>query len=84
MLVYLPTLLPAPSVDDWAEMQWIPARLGIPHPTGYPLYVLLGKAFRPDPDRLARTPGRAAVRGVRGRFGRSSPVRRSLRSSCRS
>jgi hypothetical protein len=26
-------------------MQWIPARLAIPHPTGYPLYVLLGKAF---------------------------------------
>ena len=26
-------------------MQWIPARLAIPHPTGYPLYILLGKAF---------------------------------------
>jgi hypothetical protein len=45
MVVYLRTLLPGVSVGDWAEMQWIPARLGIPHPTGYPLYVLLGKAF---------------------------------------
>ncbi len=45
LVVYLRTLLPGPSVGDWAEMQWIPARLGIPHPTGYPLYVLLGKAF---------------------------------------
>ncbi|MEA2519505.1 MAG: hypothetical protein QOF49_1585, partial [Chloroflexota bacterium] len=45
LLVYLRTLLPGPSVGDWAEMQWIPARLAIPHPTGYPLYILLGKAF---------------------------------------
>ena len=45
LVVYLRTLLPGVSVGDWAEMQWIPARLGIPHPTGYPLYVLLGKAF---------------------------------------
>jgi hypothetical protein len=45
LLVYLRTHLPGPSVGDWAEMQWIPARLAIPHPTGYPLYVLLGKAF---------------------------------------
>jgi hypothetical protein len=45
LIVYLRTLLPGPSVGDWAEMQWIPAQLGIPHPTGYPLYVLLGKAF---------------------------------------
>jgi hypothetical protein len=45
MVVYLRTLLPGVSVGDWAEMQWIPAQLGIPHPTGYPLYVLLGKAF---------------------------------------
>ncbi|MFL5717170.1 MAG: protein O-mannosyl-transferase family [Chloroflexota bacterium] len=45
LTVYLLTLLPGPSVGDWGEMQWLPARLGIPHPTGYPLYVLLGKAF---------------------------------------
>ena len=45
MVVYLRTLLPGPSVGDWAEMQFIPAQLGIPHPTGYPLYVLVGKAF---------------------------------------
>jgi len=45
LVVYVRTLLPGVSVGDWAEMQWIPAQLGIPHPTGYPLYVLLGKAF---------------------------------------
>jgi hypothetical protein len=45
LVVYLRTILPGVSVGDWAEMQWIPAQLGIPHPTGYPLYVLLGKAF---------------------------------------
>ncbi|MDQ6795245.1 MAG: DUF2723 domain-containing protein, partial [Chloroflexota bacterium] len=33
------------SVGDWAESQSIPARLGIPHPTGYPLFVLTGKLF---------------------------------------
>ncbi len=33
------------SFGDWAEMQFIPATLGIAHPTGYPLYVLLGKLF---------------------------------------
>jgi hypothetical protein len=43
--IYLRTLLPGPSFGDWAEMQFIPAQLGIPHPTGYPLYVLLGKLF---------------------------------------
>jgi hypothetical protein len=45
LVVYVRTLLPGVSVGDWAEMQWIPAQLGIPHPTGYPLYILLGKAF---------------------------------------
>jgi hypothetical protein len=45
LVVYLRTLLPGPSFGDWAEMQFIPAQLGITHPTGYPLYVLLGKAF---------------------------------------
>jgi hypothetical protein len=43
--VYLRTMLPGVSVGDWAEMQFIPAQLGVPHPTGYPLYVLAGKLF---------------------------------------
>ena len=45
LVIYVRTLLSGPSFGDWAEMQFIPAQLGIPHPTGYPLYVLLGKAF---------------------------------------
>ena len=44
-LVYVRTLLQGVSVGDWAEAQMIPARLGILHPTGYPLYTLLGKLF---------------------------------------
>ena len=44
-LVYVRTLLQGVSVGDWAEAQMIPARLGILHPTGYPLYTLVGKAF---------------------------------------
>jgi hypothetical protein len=45
LVIYVRTLLPGPSFGDWAEMQFIPAQLGITHPTGYPLYVLFGKAF---------------------------------------
>jgi hypothetical protein len=45
LVVYMRTLLPGSSFGDWGEMQMIPAQLGVPHPTGYPLYVLLGKAF---------------------------------------
>jgi len=45
--LYLRTL--APSVvfifDDTLEMQYVVPRLGILHPTGYPLYTLLGKLF---------------------------------------
>jgi hypothetical protein len=44
-LVYRQTMLPGVSVGDWAEMQMIPAQLGVPHPTGYPLYTLLGFVF---------------------------------------
>jgi hypothetical protein len=44
-LVYVRTLVPGPTFGDWAEMQFVPAQLGVPHPTGYPLYVLLGKLF---------------------------------------
>ncbi len=46
-ILYLRTL--APSVvfifDDTLEMQYVVPRLGILHPTGYPLYTLLGKLF---------------------------------------
>lgn len=44
-VVYLRTMLPGVSVGDWAEMQFIPALLGVPHPTGYPIYVLTGWLF---------------------------------------
>jgi hypothetical protein len=45
LVVYLRTLVPGPTFGDWAEMQYVPAQLAIPHPTGYPLYVLVGKLF---------------------------------------
>jgi len=48
-VVYLRTVLPGVSVGDWAEAEMIPARLGIMHPTGYPLYTLLLKAFTTIP-----------------------------------
>ena len=45
LVVYLRTILPGVSFGDWAESEMIPSRLGILHPTGYPLYTLLGKLF---------------------------------------
>jgi 4-amino-4-deoxy-L-arabinose transferase-like glycosyltransferase len=45
LVVYVRTLLPGVSFGDWAEAQMVPARLGILHPTGYPLYTLIVKAF---------------------------------------
>jgi len=47
--VYVRTVLPGVSVGDWAEAEMIPARLGVMHPTGYPLYELLMKAFTTIP-----------------------------------
>jgi hypothetical protein len=44
-VVYVRTLLPGVSFGDWAEAEMIPSRLGILHPTGYPLYTLLVKLF---------------------------------------
>ncbi len=44
-IVYIRTLLPGVSFGDWAESELLHSRLGILHPTGYPLYTLLGKAF---------------------------------------
>ena len=47
LTLYLTTL--APSVvtlfDDSLEFQLVTYQLGIAHPTGYPLYTILGKLF---------------------------------------
>lgn len=43
--VYLRTLCPTLYWGDCGEMALTAATLGIPHPTGYPLYCLLGKAW---------------------------------------
>jgi Protein O-mannosyl-transferase TMEM260-like len=45
LLVYLRTLLPGMAFDDWGEMQTVPHVLGVPHPTGYPTYVLTAWLF---------------------------------------
>ncbi|MDQ6695603.1 MAG: DUF2723 domain-containing protein [Chloroflexota bacterium] len=39
------TLAPSVMPGDYAEFQLSAAVLGVPHPTGYPLYVMLGKLF---------------------------------------
>ena len=43
--VYLWTLCPTLYWGDCGELATVAATLGIPHPTGYPLYCLLGKAW---------------------------------------
>ena len=45
LLVYIRTLAPTVYNLDSAELTTAASTLGIPHPPGYPLYVLLGKAF---------------------------------------
>src|SRR5207249_9269064 len=45
LALYVKTLLPGPSFGDWSEMQFLPSIFGVPHPTGYPLYMLLNQAF---------------------------------------
>ncbi len=44
-VAYWRTLLPGVSFGDWAEMQSIPDELGLAHPTGYPLAILVGHAW---------------------------------------
>ena len=44
-VLYTLTLAPSVMVGGLAEFQFCAAILGIPHPTGYPLYILLGKLF---------------------------------------
>jgi 4-amino-4-deoxy-L-arabinose transferase-like glycosyltransferase len=45
LIVYVRTLLPGVSFGDWAEAEMVPSQVGILHPTGYPLYSLLGTLF---------------------------------------
>lgn len=45
LAVYGSTLLPSVGEADTLEFQVVAAKLGVAHPTGYPLYVLLGKLF---------------------------------------
>ncbi len=44
-VLYWRTLAPSVVIGDSAEFQTEAWRLGVVHPTGYPLYLLLGKAF---------------------------------------
>ena len=44
-LVYVATLMPTVVDQDSGELVAASHVLGIPHPTGYPLWALLGRAF---------------------------------------
>lgn len=44
-LVYLLTLYPSVPAEDGGEFTTAVAALGVAHPPGYPLYVILGKVF---------------------------------------
>ncbi len=41
-LIYWRTLAPDVFVSDFAEFQYLPSLLGLPHPNGFPAYMLLG------------------------------------------
>lgn len=45
LALYLRTLAPGVYVADFAEFQYLPAQLGLAHPNGFPLYMLLGWAW---------------------------------------
>ncbi|MDD2807459.1 MAG: DUF2723 domain-containing protein [Patescibacteria group bacterium] len=45
MSVYIMTLAPSITMEDSGELVTAAYTLGIPHPSGYPLFVLLGKLF---------------------------------------
>jgi hypothetical protein len=45
LALYLPTLAPGVAPGDGGELQTLTGVLGIAHPTGYPLLLLLGRAF---------------------------------------
>jgi hypothetical protein len=45
LIIYLPTLSPSVVLGDGGEMQMLSDVLGVSHPTGYPLFLLLGYLF---------------------------------------
>ena len=45
LMVYLNTLAPTFTFGDSGELISMIKTLGIAHPTGFPLYILLGKVF---------------------------------------
>jgi len=45
LALYLMTIAPGVLGGDAGELQFMPYILGLPHPTGYPLQVLLGKLW---------------------------------------
>lgn len=45
LVLYLTTLAPSVLLADGGEFQFVPYILGIAHPSGYPLYLLLGWAW---------------------------------------
>lgn len=45
LALYLQTLAPSIGFSDWGEMTIAPVRLDVAHPTGYPLFILLGKLW---------------------------------------
>ena len=42
LLIYIQTLAPGLVKADGGELQFVLPNLGVAHPTGYPLYTLLG------------------------------------------
>ncbi|MBI4568648.1 MAG: DUF2723 domain-containing protein, partial [Planctomycetes bacterium] len=49
LAVYFRTLYPTVGPGDSGELALAAATLGVPHPPGYPLYVLVGRAFESLP-----------------------------------
>src|SRR5688572_6250461 len=45
LALYVRTLAPTLLLGDSAEFQTLASTLGVAHPTGYPVYLLLGKLF---------------------------------------
>jgi len=45
LAIYLPTLSPSVVLGDGGEAQMLSSVLGVSHPTGYPLFMLLGWLF---------------------------------------